>query len=64
MPLVKKTSSQVLPMASRHSSVVMWLGDEALIVFKQTFLWLVGYENRCCLLLLASCQYRDVMNIL
>ncbi len=41
MPLVKKTSSQVLPMASRHSSVVMWLGDEALIVFKQTFLWLV-----------------------
>ncbi len=43
MPLVKKTSSQVLPMASRHSSVVMWLGDEALIDFKQTFLWLVGY---------------------
>lgn len=42
MALVKKTSSQVLPAASRRSSVVMWLGDGALIDFKQIFLRLVG----------------------
>lgn len=43
MALVKKTSSQVLPMASRRSSVVMWLGDGALIDFKQILFRLVGY---------------------